>query len=311
MRADRLLSTLLLLQQRGRVTVQELARELEISERTARRDLQALSAAGVPVYSLRGRGGGWQLVGGARTDLSGMTAPEVRALFMTAASSAQTEQSKRALAKLRAALPSRFQSEADLAAQSMFIDLGTSRSPEPPAQLGAVQEVIALGRRAELHYLDRQGAASHRIVDPLGVVLRGNNWYLVADGKPGRRTFRIDRINQLTATNDPVQRPEGFDLAESWRELVGGLGSSRWPARATVLVASWALKILRLYPGILVLAVGDAAHDGRYRVELAGPSEFVLAAQLAGLVSALEVTDPPTLRRALSELGVQLTLTYA
>src|SRR4249919_202067 len=112
-RADRLVAVLLILQARGRVTAAQLADELEISERTARRDLEALAMAGVPVYSQAGRGGGWSLVGGARTDLSGLTASEARALFLMAGPSAATPQVKAALRKLVRALPETFRASAE------------------------------------------------------------------------------------------------------------------------------------------------------------------------------------------------------
>ncbi|WP_329791126.1 HTH domain-containing protein [Lentzea sp. DG1S-22] len=123
MRTDRLLAVLLLLQRRGQVTAAEVARELEVSERTARRDLDALATAGVPVYSLRGRGGGWRLVGGARTDLSGLTASEARALFLVAGpAAAATPAVKAALRKLVHALPEPFREQAEAAAASVVVD---------------------------------------------------------------------------------------------------------------------------------------------------------------------------------------------
>src|SRR5512145_1901772 len=123
MRADRLVAVLLLLQARGRVTAAEVARELEISERTARRDLEALGMAGIPVYSQAGRGGGWSLLGGARTDLSGLTAAEARTLFLVAGpSSSATPEAKSALRKLVQALPETFRAEAEAAASAIVLD---------------------------------------------------------------------------------------------------------------------------------------------------------------------------------------------
>src|SRR4051794_38668795 len=139
MRADRLVATLLLLQTRKRVTAAEVAAELEVSERTARRDLEALSAAGIPVYALPGRGGGWELVGGARTDLSGLTADEARTLFMVAGpAAAATPEIKAALRKLVRALPEPFRESAQAAASSVVIDAGgwgRTRTVKPPPRL--------------------------------------------------------------------------------------------------------------------------------------------------------------------------------
>src|SRR6267154_5693560 len=145
MRADRLVATLLLMQSRGRVTATELASQLEVSVATARRDLEALSAAGIPVYPQPGRGGGWSLVGGARTDLSGLTAAEARTLFLVAGpSSAVTPDAKAALRKLVRALPETFRAEAEKAASAIVLDPAGwgGRAPSTPPHLEALQRAV-------------------------------------------------------------------------------------------------------------------------------------------------------------------------
>src|SRR4051795_1920523 len=166
-RADRLMALLLLLQQREQVTAAEAARELEVSERTARRDLEALSTAGVPVYSMQGRGGGWRLVGGARTDLSGLTAGEARALFLVAGpASAATPAVKAALRKLVRALPEPFRVQAEAAASSLVMDpqrWGSSRvEPRPPRFLDELQDAVIRGVQVRLRYVDRAGTETTR-----------------------------------------------------------------------------------------------------------------------------------------------------
>ena len=151
MRADRLVAVLMLLQTRGQVTAAEVAEELEVSERTARRDLEALGMAGVPVYSRQGRNGGWQLVGGARTDLSGLNAAEARALFLVAGpSSSATPELKAALRKLVRALPETFRSEAEAASTAVIIDnspWGRRDNPRPtPPYLDDLQNAVDRGR---------------------------------------------------------------------------------------------------------------------------------------------------------------------
>src|SRR5918999_1667037 len=155
MRADRLVAELLILQARGRVTAAELADELEISERTARRDLEALAIAGIPVYSQAGRGGGWSLVGGARTDLSGLTAAEARTLFLVAGpSSAVTPEAKAALRKLVQALPETFRADAEKAASAIVLDpAGWGRSaPRTPPHLEVLQQAVIEGLQVRLGY---------------------------------------------------------------------------------------------------------------------------------------------------------------
>src|SRR5690242_8196827 len=174
MRADRLVATLLLLQGRKRVTVAEVAAELEVSERTARRDLEALGMAGVPVYSQPGRGGGWSLVGGSRTDLSGLTAPEAHALFMVAGPAAATPEVKAALRKLMRALPEQFRASAEAASSAVVIDPTNwdRRRAPTPKHLATLQRAIGDAVQIELRYGDRDNAESERIVHPLGLVAK-------------------------------------------------------------------------------------------------------------------------------------------
>ncbi|MGH3433716.1 MAG: helix-turn-helix transcriptional regulator, partial [Thermocrispum sp.] len=223
MRADRLVAIVLLMQARGRVTAAELADELEMSVATARRDLEALSAAGVPVYPQPGRGGGWSLVGGARTDLSGLTAPEAQALFLLAgpATSASGEV-KSALRKLVRALPGTFREDATAAAAAVVIDPARwgDRDKVRPALVGELQQAVVRRRKVRLSYARRAGEPSERLVDPWGLVDKDDIWYLIAGTPKGRRTFRVDRIVQATVTDEPAERPADFELADAWQEVV-------------------------------------------------------------------------------------------
>ena len=188
MRADRLVATLLVLQARGRVTAAEVADELEVSVKTARRDLEALAMAGIPVYSQAGKGGGWSLIGGARTDLSGLTAAEARTLFMVAGpSSTATPEAKAALRKLVQALPETFRADAEAAASAVVLDpagWGGSTAPRPP-HLDDLQRAVVEGRQVRLGYADRTRSETERIVHPLGLVEKGMVWYLIADTANG------------------------------------------------------------------------------------------------------------------------------
>jgi predicted DNA-binding transcriptional regulator YafY len=246
-RADRLVAVLLLLQQRGQVTAADVAAELEISERTARRDLDALGLAGLPVYSQQGRGGGWRLAGGGRIDLSGLTSDEARALFLVAGPSAEaTPQVKAALRKLVRALPEPLRDRAVAASEAIVIDPGdwdrTDRRPPPPL-LDQVQAVVIDGVQVELDYVARDRSPSRRVVDPLGLVAKGGTWYLVAQTEAGRRTFRVDRIGGLTPTGGRVVRPADFDLAEAWRSIAADVEELRAPVRAVGRVWS-AVKLI-------------------------------------------------------------------
>jgi predicted DNA-binding transcriptional regulator YafY len=180
MRADRLVAILMLLQTRGQVTAAEIAAELEVSERTARRDLDALGMAGVPVYARPGRNGGWQLLGGGRTDLSGLTAAEARALFLVAGPANATPELKAALRKLVRALPEPFRPGAQAASEAIVVDhnsWGTNNNQRPtPPFLDALQQAVIDGEQVELHYVARDRAETTRIVHPLGHAAKGHSW---------------------------------------------------------------------------------------------------------------------------------------
>ena len=218
MRADRLVAALLILQARGRVTAAGLAEELEISQRTARRDLEALAMAGIPVYSQAGRGGGWSLLGGARTDLSGLTAAEARTLFMVAGpSAAATPQIKAALRKLVRALPEPFRADAEAAASAVVIDpTSWDRAHVPaPEHLDVLQRAVVDGVRVRIVYAAPDRPETERAVHPLGLVAKASVWYLVAGTDAGMRTFRLNRVRSVVVTQDPVERPDGFDTGST------------------------------------------------------------------------------------------------
>jgi predicted DNA-binding transcriptional regulator YafY len=315
-RADRLVALLLLLQSRGHVTAAEVATELEISERTARRDLEALGMAGLPVYSRQGRGGGWQLLDGGRTDLSGLNTAEVRALFLVAGpSSSVSPDVKAALRKLVRALPEPFRTDAEAASTAVVVDptgWGSSRPPaaSAPMHLDALQQAVVHGEQVVLGYADRQGASSRRTIHPLGLAAKGSTWYVIADTDAGQRTFRVDRVVSVTPTGDRVVRPDGFDLDAAWRQVTEEVGR-RW---ATGFVARGTadpdtVRLLRMVMGRRV-RIGPAGPDGRVPIEVGSGSEQALAGELAGFGGLVEITDPPSTRRLLAQLGDELRATY-
>ena len=313
-RADRLVAILLLLQQREQVTAAEVALELEVSERTARRDLDALAMAGVPVYSMQGRGGGWRLLGGARTDLSGLTASEARALFLVAGpASTATPAVKAALRKLVRALPEPFRAQAEAAATSVVVDprhWGSSQvEHRPPRFLDEIQEAVIRGVQVRLGYVDRKGSETERTVHPLGIVAKGPTWYLVSNTDAGRRTFRIDRVSSVWLTDELAQRPEGFDLAESWREIADEVDRKRTPLETQAVCAPDGIGLLRMVLGGR-LEVGGSTPDGRIEIVIRGHNEYALAGELAGLIEWLEITGPQGVRDHLASIGGALVARY-
>src|SRR6516225_4494606 len=224
MRADRLVAALLLMQARGQVTAAELASELEVSVATARRDLEALSTAGIPIYPQPGRGGGWSLVGGARTDLSGLSAAEAQALFLLAGpAAAVSDEAKAALRKLVRALPQTFRADAEAAASATMIDPARwgGRDRRRPEMAGLLQAAVIRRRKVRLTYLGRAREQSERLIDPWGLVDKHDIWYLLAGTARGQRTFRVDRIIAAEPTDQPAERPDDFTLAAAWEQIVG------------------------------------------------------------------------------------------
>jgi predicted DNA-binding transcriptional regulator YafY len=311
MRADRLVAALLVLQARGRVTAEELATELEVSTRTARRDLEGLAMAGIPVYSQPGRGGGWSLIGGSRTDLSGLTAAEARTLFLVAGPSAATPEVKAALRKLVQALPATFRSDAEAAAGAVVLDpTGWDHAqPAPSRHLEALQQAVIDAVQVRLGYARRDGEHSKRVVHPLGLVVKNQVWYLITQTDAGQRTFRVNRVRSVEQTGEPVQRPEGFDLATAWRAIVTTLDAQRAPARVQVTVDPDTLDILRYMFGRRVVEVATGA-GGQTEVEIRGNSEEMVARQLAGLADRIEVRAPEAVRQRLAAIGRALVQRY-
>jgi predicted DNA-binding transcriptional regulator YafY len=311
-RADRLVAVLLLLQARGRVTAAEVAEELEISERTARRDLEALALAGIPVYSQAGRGGGWSLVGGARTDLSGLTAAEARTLFLVAGPSASaTPQIKAALRKLVRALPEPFRAEAEAAASAVVIDPASwdrAHVPTPP-HLEVLQRAVVDAVQVRIVYAGRDKPTSERTVHPLGLVAKASVWYLVAGTEAGLRTFRLNRMRSVEVTGQPVDRPDDFDLEQTWRSVVAEVGERRVGFRATARADPEAIPWLRSAFGTR-LTVGESADDGWLEVEVRSWSEHTAAGELAAFARWVEVLGPPEVRDELASLGSTLTERY-
>lgn len=314
MRADRLIAALMLLQTRGKVTAAELARELEVSERTARRDLDALQISGVPIYSTHGRGGGWQLIGGATTDLTGLSSDESRALFLAAGPSLEsTPELKSAMRKLTSALPESFRHEAAAASEAIKIDpngwgqIGRSDSPEFLKQLTAA---VVAGRQVEITYESARSPRSRRVVHPLGLVTKKGVWYLIAHTVRGGRTFRVTRILAVTELDEPVERPEDFDLDATWSEIVTGVESTRLVVQCRAYVDQsvigplrWQFSSNRTEHGL--------TEDGRIEVTLGEQNVFALAAQLAGYGNLIELVDPPSeLAKELRRIARELTETY-
>jgi predicted DNA-binding transcriptional regulator YafY len=237
MRASRLISMLLLMQTRGRMTAQQMADELEVSVRTIYRDVEELSASGIPVFADRGTHGGFQLVEGYRTRLTGLTPEEAEALFLSgypgpAAQLGLGTVLAAAQLKVLAALPPELRSRASRIRQRFHLDApGWFQPTETVPSLEQIAEAVWSDRRVQMSYRrgSNDGPVVERVVDPLGVVLKAGVWYMVGRSEDRMRTYRVSRILELVLCADRFERPADFDLAEYWdrsvAEYAGGLQS--------------------------------------------------------------------------------------
>jgi len=221
MRATRLVSLLLLLQLRGQLTAAELADHFEVSVRTIHRDVEALVAAGVPVEAVRGPAGGYRLAGGYRTKLTGLTAEEAEALFVAPAPAAELGLGgvlTNARLKVLAALPAELQERASRAERYFHLDArGWFRAEDTVPHLPALAAATWQGKRLSTRYREGRKVVQ-RTLDPLGLVLKGGAWYLVAHRSAGMRVYRVSRFASVRIRDEGFQRPEAFDLAAFWEE---------------------------------------------------------------------------------------------
>jgi predicted DNA-binding transcriptional regulator YafY len=320
MRADRLLSLLLLLQTRGRMTARELAERLEVSERTIYRDVSALSLAGVPVYSERGPGGGCALMDGYRTSLTGLTEAEARTLVISGAQKPLADLGlggavEAALLKLQAALPAPQRDDAERARQRVYLDPAGWGQPDATPHLSTIQAAVWSDRRLQMGYRKGNGQVAEYLLDPLGLVAKASVWYLVGGVEDELRTFRVSRVRSAELTDEPCRRPEGFDLAAYWAESSARFRAT-WTQYPVTLRASPALVAL------LPQLFGESAHgiieragrpdaDGWVTLTLMFEGYDAALGRVASFGEMAEVLAPDELREGILTLAHELVAFYA
>jgi predicted DNA-binding transcriptional regulator YafY len=300
------------MQARSRVSAAELADELEVSVATARRDLEALSTAGIPVYPQPGRGGGWSLIGGARTDLSGLSAAEAQALFLLVGpAAAVSSEAKAALRKLVRALPQTFRADAQAAANATMIDPTRwgERDRRRPEMVDLLQAAVIHRRKVHLTYTNNARERTERLVDPWGLVDKDDIWYLLAGTEQGQRTLRVDRIIGADPTDQPAGRPDDFNLATAWQQVVAEMEQRRSHTWAIVLIEPRFVPVLRTQFGRHCHTDGEPDH-GRTRVRLAAPTPLDIARHLAGWGAMIEVVQPRSVQTELARIGTELAGRY-
>lgn len=316
MRASRLLSILITLQLRGQASAKSLADRFEVSLRTIYRDVDALSAAGVPVYADRGPGGGFRLLDGFRTQLTGLTGAEAEGLLLAALPAAAGDlglgqAAAAARLKLLASLPASAGASALRVADRFHLDpVGWYQRIPAPDHLGAVAHAVWNARRLRLSY-ESWDKVSQRTIDPLGLVLKAGTWYLVAGSARRAAIYRVDKILAAEALDQPVTRPPGFDLAQEWQAHVTRFEQSLRRESATLSVADSAIsRLFRL--GADIAEAIKAAPLKRGRRTATVPIEGIdhAAGLLLGFGDEIEVLAPNELRRAIAELAAKVTAVY-
>ncbi|MFL0556460.1 helix-turn-helix transcriptional regulator [Paenibacillus barengoltzii] len=316
MRADRLLNLLILLQNRGKMSSRQLAELLEVSERTIVRDIEALSAAGIPVYAERGSRGGWVLADSYRTNLTGMRPEEIVSLLLANHNELLKDLGiqgdfQAAYQKLLAAAPAPIRQDAELIRERLHIDgAGWHASEEAFPWLSAVQEAVWAQRKLRIRYRKEEGI-TERIIHPLGLVAKRNVWYVAAEQEPDGelRTFRISRLEEASLLDETFMRPEGFDLAAYWEQSTARFKSElpRYVARVRTTEAG--LDRLRKERFIKVLQVENSDNQGQILAEVDLQTLDWACGVILRIGRDAEVLEPQELReRVISEAQAILAL---
>ena len=323
MRASRLINLLLLLQTRGQMTASELAQELEVSERTIHRDVEALSVAGIPVYAARGPHGGVSLIEGYRTRLTGMTGEEAEALFLSGVPGPASELGlgtvmAAAQLKVLAALPAELRSRASRLVERFHLDVaGWFQESEPAPSLATISEAVWESRPIDVVY-DRGDRVVERRLHPLGLVLKAGIWYFVAESEGQIRTYRAARVRNATVVADErFERPEPFDLAAHWAESTAAFERDIDRLEVTLRVDPEMIHVLVDICGEtavraaerLTLPGGDPDGWLVLRLRLDWPDE--VPGRLLALGVAAEVLEPAPLRERVVDLAQRVAARYS
>jgi predicted DNA-binding transcriptional regulator YafY len=316
-RADRLLSIVLLLQAHHQLTSRDLASRLEVSERTIHRDMEALSGAGIPVVAARGLGGGWSLLGEYRTDLTGLTETEIQSLFVTKPAKLLADlrlekASDGALLKLLACLPATFRQGAERARQRIHVDVsGWSRREEAVPFLPILQEALWLERQVQITYERGEHAEPvQRLIAPFGLVAKGSVWYLIGAVDGYVRSYRISRIRQAEILNERAEIPADFDLAQYWEQSSSSFKSNVPNYLATFWVSPEVWLRLGFAGRFARVTETDETDSRGWRKAVIGFDVEEMACEYAvSFGPNLEVIEPASLREKVIAMA-QATLEF-
>lgn len=321
MRADRLISLLMLLQTHGQMTAQDLATRLEVSTRTIYRDLDALSASGVPVYAERGPQGGCALMESYRTNLTGLKENEVRALFMFSVPGLLEDlgadaASESALLKLSASLPAPFRGDAQRVRQRIYLDPGGwFQMEEPIPHLGTIQQALWAERRLRMVYRSGRGGWSKQLVDPYGLVAKAGVWYMVAGVRGAPYTYRVSRVQEAGLTESNFDYPEDFDIQAYWtawtEEFEDFQNSYRVTLRVVPNGAPALVSVLGEGVYHLLENVASTHEDGSFLLSMHFGSAEDACGKIMCMGDAVMIVEPVELQRMVIDSARRLLIHHA
>ena len=317
MRADRLLLLVSLLRHRGRLTAAELATELEVDRRTVLRDIEALSAAGFPVYAERGRHGGFALLPGFTPDATELSAAEAAALFVAGGGQTLTRLGldaplASALRKLGTGLPAHVRTEVDRTGERLVVDPdGWTARPADSTEMNQVQQAVFTDRRLRFAYVPRPPRiAGVRTVDPYGLLLAGSTWYLIAAHRGQPRSYRVSRMASVTVLDTPSSRPDDLDLRALWQQMRNAYTANPGTMITIKVPLRWSEMVLTGLSSQLS-RTPELRTDGDFMIITASTQMLRgVAGALAGFGAMVEVLDPPELQVILADVGLELVDCY-
>jgi predicted DNA-binding transcriptional regulator YafY len=317
MRADRLISILLLLQNHEKMTTKVLAKELEVTERTIHRDMESLSAAGIPVLAERGKHGGWRLVDQYRTRLTGLKESELKTLFLSPSFQLLsdlgfTKDWKEARQKLLASLPNALQTHADDMWNRVHFDTDTWRqSSQELSALSTLQQAIWDERKIKMKYEKANKETSERVVEPLGLVAKGRTWYLIAISRGDIRNFRVSRINSAELTSDSFSRPAEFQLAEYWNQSKQTFVENLPVFEVDVEVSPFIMQRLTFTgPFVQLLNTGTPKGNRWIPIKLSFDTEQEAKAYILGFGDQIRILQPISLIDSVKQMADSVLSLY-
>ncbi|WP_338465335.1 helix-turn-helix transcriptional regulator [Shouchella rhizosphaerae] len=318
MRAERLLSIVLLLQNRKIISTKALAEELGVSERTVHRDMDALSSAGIPVYAERGKTGGWKLLDGYRTQLTGLTKEEVKTLFLSPpidllGDLGYTKNWQEAREKLLASLSSAASVDFADAQNRIYIDASTWRGKKETVEaFSLLNQGLWEQRALSISYEKYGSAASEREVEPLGLVAKGSTWYLIAAEQQELKTFRASRIRSAQLLPKRFERPENFDLARYWHDSKNAFIRTL-PSYEVNLLIAYEQKDMLHNSGryVRVLDLYESGEDGWLTARLSFDTKEEAAAYIVGFGNKVKMISPTELKKHVWMIAEQALKAHA